>query len=144
MSIISQVLMVIEPRSASEPDAEHIDLCKRLCKLGELQACGHSFHPSPEFPFVAQEKTGYHFCSSLRRCCDEPFLCLHINLAISSFPQQTRQQHRLAVIINFVQEARAECSSVSWLKRALLPATLPVTILSRKTCHFSSDWVWVW
>lgn len=30
VSIISQVLMVIEPRSASETDAEHIDLCKHV------------------------------------------------------------------------------------------------------------------
>jgi len=30
VSIISQVLMVIEPRSASEPDAEHIDLCEHV------------------------------------------------------------------------------------------------------------------
>lgn len=82
-----------------------------LYKLGELQACSHSFQPSLEFPSVAQAKAGFHF--SLRHCCDEPFLCCDINLAISSFPLQTKQQHRLAVIINFVQEARAECSSTS-------------------------------
>lgn len=127
----------------------HWSLQTRLYKLGELQACSHSFQPSPEFPFVAQEKTEYHFCSSLRRCWDKPFLCLNINLAISSSPQQTKQRHRLAVLSNFVQEARAECSSISWfslwLKRALLiPATLPVTILSRKIWYFSWDWVWVW
>lgn len=30
VSIISQVLMVIETHSASEPDAERIDLCKHV------------------------------------------------------------------------------------------------------------------
>lgn len=77
-----------------------------------------------QFPFVAQEKAEYRFWSSLRHHCGEPFLCLDISLAISVFPQQNKQQHRLAVVINSVQEARAECSSISWfslrLKRALL------------------------
>lgn len=30
VSIVSQVLMVIELHSASEPNAEHIDLCKHV------------------------------------------------------------------------------------------------------------------
>lgn len=89
----------------------HWSLQAHLYKLGELQACSHSFQPSLEFLSVAQAKAEFHF--SLRHCCDEPFLCCDINLAISSFPLQTKQQHRLAVIINFVQEARAECSSIS-------------------------------
>lgn len=92
----------------------HWSLQTRLYKLGELQACSHSFQPSLESPFVTWEKADYHFCSSLRPCCNEPFLCLDISLAISSFPQQTKQQHRLATIINFVQEARPECFSISW------------------------------
>lgn len=42
VSITSQVLMAIEPRSGSEPDAERIDLCKHIytswgnCRLGAM------------------------------------------------------------------------------------------------------------
>lgn len=99
MSIISQVLMVMELRAASEPDTSRADLCRHVyTSWGTADLY-------PRFPFILQEKAEYHFCSILRRA-PQSFLSLDTNSAVSSFPQQTKQQHRLAVIINFVQEAR--------------------------------------